>query len=330
MAKTTCNCFVAKWLESPCGCQIAGLFIKFSRTMASHLQRKRNGRFETEAHFRPSERNDPVSKEKIAALFKQGRIGRRLSDGTMDLEAYCNDNWAPFWGSVSYKPCLAVDAGMELELPKACQESPRKGGTANSGLEGSCLAPYKKKPKNLKRTWFSSMKAAFFLLQMSEKRGRLKEKLQFFRWQPIRKNCLPFLRSAFRPREGILPSLSGFIRTITFMEKKSCASLSTCCTGSAALSSCFGIRVKFTLKPRSFISFCKNITASMQTHFPLIHQSLTPMNMFGITLRGPWQTAFQKILSTLKNYCNHQYIGFDFHENFYGLALKLPSYHGNS
>jgi hypothetical protein len=68
----------------------------------------------------------------------------------------------------------------------------------------------------------------------------------------------------------------------------------------------------------------------MQTHFHLIHQSLTPMNMFGITLKGPWQTAFQKILITLKNYCNRLYIGFDIHENFYGLALKLPSYHGNS
>ncbi len=330
MAKTTSHCSLAKRLELPGRRPIAGLLIKLGRTMAPHLRTTRNGGFEVEANSWSSSKNNPTPKKKIIAIFAQGCIGSRLSNGALDAKAYCKGHRAPFRDSVSYEPCLAFDAGMELELPEACQESPGKGRTTNSGLEGSCLAPYKKKPKSLGHTWFSSMNPAFFFPRMSGKRGRPKEKHQFFRWRPIRKNCPLFLQSAFRPKEDGLPSLSAFILTKTFMEMRSRASSSTCCTESEAPFSCSGIKVKSMLKPRWLKSSCKNIIASIQTFSPLAHQSLIPMNMFGAISRGTWRTAFQKILNISKNFCNRRPINFDIHESFCRLALQLPSYHGNS
>lgn len=331
MAKATGHCFITGWPElSECFTTVE-LCIKFRRALATSLQEKGNGRHAAQTNPWPSEKNNATPKENIIAIFKQGRHRRRIHNGILDIKAHCKGDWSSFWNPVSYKSCLAFDASMELELSETCQESQGTARTTSPRLERSRLAAYKKKPKSLGLTWFSSTKAAFCLPQMLEEPGHLKGKLRFFRWRPpIGIKYPPFLLSAFRPKGDGLPSLCAFIQRKTFTAMKWCVSLSTCCTESKVLFSCCGIETKFMLKPMWSESSWKPITASMQMPSRLSRQTLTPMKAFGSISKGMWQIAFRTTLSILKSFCNLRPISFDIREGFYGLALQLRSCHGHS
>jgi hypothetical protein len=94
-----------------------------------------------------------------------------ISDRFVDLTAGCANNSEELWGSIPPQPYLEVAFSDGVELPETGAPGFGEKRRRDRPLEAVSLAAYKKTRKNLARTCFFSMKAAFCSFPRSPARG---------------------------------------------------------------------------------------------------------------------------------------------------------------
>jgi hypothetical protein len=145
---------------------------KFCLPMDEGLSGERIQRAETQNDSRASAKVAARAKRETEPALAGGPHSLWISDRFVDLTAGRANNSEELWGSISPQPCLAIAFGSGVELPEAGASGFGEKRRGDHPLEAVSLAAYKKTRKNLARTCFFSMKAAFCSFPRSPARGR--------------------------------------------------------------------------------------------------------------------------------------------------------------
>jgi len=96
----------------------------------------------------------------VKAIAIAGSDASWLLHRLVDPEANCEAGRATLWGSLLHRGSMEAAArGTEMELAKAGTTGDPEGPKGHRTLEEAELAPYKKKPEDLRPIWLSSTRA---------------------------------------------------------------------------------------------------------------------------------------------------------------------------
>lgn len=188
-------------------------------------------------------------------------------------------------------------------------------------MEALQVASYKKKPKNLMPTWFSSMKAAFCSFPTCAELGHQKEKHRCITTLIGEVKFPPSVRFLFLPSGSIWPS--------TCNSMKEMSRVWTLKLSSAICSSIYQVTLFSygTIPPYIGVSWLRNTYKNIQDFWLksslAMRQNLIPLSSFGHKLIMNFLIPPQKMCDNLKPCSLNLLKGCLNHKSFYGPVSML-------
>jgi hypothetical protein len=303
------------------------MFGEFSLPVVERVSEERLKGFKTEAGAGKAHEIDPASKTDGDTDSVKRSVELRVFDRPLDATPGGRSDRKAFWHFISPEPSMAVSAGTGVELPETGETGTGTEPEGNCTLEKEQLAVYKKKPKNLVLTWSFWTKAGSFWPPMSSERGLHEGKRPYCSAPITVKRFRPFLHSASRPNEGVLPCTPDFIPTETSNPLKWLGFSVICSSTSTAMWYCSGTGV-LRIKERQLKKSSENIIVYTASGFPDMHQNSIRMNSYGILSSARCPTVRLKICVILSNCCILHSKKSGNPKKGYGLAFMLLNYHG--
>jgi hypothetical protein len=249
-------------------------------------------------------------------------VGRRVSDGPLDLEADCPDHSQAPWHPVSSQSCVEDPSEDGLELPETRAPGFTKERQRDCTLEGFPVAPYKKKPKDLGPIWSSWMSRVSCSLQPSVAPGLRKGEHPSFITSTDKTEFPPLMPCRCRQNGNVWLSTSDFgleISTVWMSD----LFLESCSNISGDPSFCCGIGERSTAVKKSN-NFSWYIPGFIWSIFRPMLPNLTRQNTSGTRLTGHSPTAHRRVWLNSKQCCKIRYDGSGDHQRSFGLASMLP------
>lgn len=262
-----------------------------------------------------------------AAVAGKGFPVRRIYDGPVDPAAHIQADREIFRNTLSSRPCVAGDAGLGLDLPETGAAGFATGRESHRALEGTRLAAFKKKPKNLGPISSFSTRPASSSSLTSVRPGHQSGRLRF---SSTAIGGIGFPLSPASPCRHP-ESVSDCIFASTRATSLAWRSLDSCVTfcGTCEARWCsFGTAARSTGASSSESSF-KNTSGSMCIAFPPM-----PQNSIRMSSSGPRQSTLSPMArhSTsrrLGRNCVVLFTEFAGPRNCYGPASMHPVSHGH-
>jgi hypothetical protein len=248
--------------------------------------------------------------------------GRRLSDRPLDFETDCPDHSQAPWHPVSSQSCVEDTSEDGLELPETRAPGFTKERQRDCALEGSPVAPYKKKPKDLGPIWCSWMSRVSCSFQPSVAPGLREGELRSSITSTNRTGFPLSMRCRCRRNGNVWPCTSDFGLEISTVWTSG-LSLEGCSNISGDPSFCCGIGERSTVVKKSN-SFSWNIPGSIWNTFRPTPPNLTRQNMSGIRLTAHSPIVHRRAWPSLKHCCKTRYDGSGDHQGSFGLVSMLP------
>jgi len=255
-----------------------------------------------------------------AALIRPA--GRRVSDRPLDLETDCPDHSQAPWHPVSSQSCVEDTSEDGLELPETRAPGFTKERQRDCALEGSPVAPYKKKPKDLGPVWSSWMSRASCSFQTSVAPGLRKGEPQSSITSTNRTGFPLSMPCRCRRNGNAWSSISDFGRE-TSTVWMFVLSLKRCSNILEALWSCCGIGERSTAVKKSN-NFSWTIPGFIWNIFRPMPPNLTRQNMSGTRLTAHSPIVHRRAWPNLKHSCKTRYDGSGDHQGSFGLVSMLP------
>lgn len=145
---------------------------KLRGAMGPGLSKRRDGRAAIQTSAGPPPASVRVSETQAAAVTGARHRRGGICDAALELAANCQTDREALRHSLSPRPCVAGDAGPELDVAEAgAPRHPERRGS-HRALEEASVAPDKKKPEDLGPISYSSTKAASSSSLTSARHGR--------------------------------------------------------------------------------------------------------------------------------------------------------------
>lgn len=305
----------------------AGLFFELRGALAPILQEKGTRWSSIQAGFRASAAVIKSEKKKVIAVAGKRAAGGRPQHKPMDSKTHRQSDRAAFWSALFPLWRMEADDGIGVEPSKAGAPGHRKGRRSHRPMEEMCLAPYKKKPKGLKRTWLSSMNRVSSSFLMCAGHGLRWVKPPFCAIATGAIKFPPFPASPFPQAAAVSVSTSVSMPPIS-LALKSSASSATSCAICAATSCSFGTEGPFTGAGSLKISF--NTAKGFMSIVSLVTpRSSTRMSLFGQRPRETSPMARQEMSPSSARNCAVPLSGSAIPNGSYGLVSTLQSCRGN-
>lgn len=306
----------------------ARLFSRLGLSLAADVPGRRRSSHEGKAGTGASAKADAWPKEDIDTNSAERSSFVRIPYRVMDAKTCGRSDREKIRHSISSESFMAFSNGSRMELPEARKTSQRARRESHTALEAVRMAAYKKKPIGLVLILSFLTKAASCWFPISDAHGRHGGKLPIFLWRGIGRKYRLFPLSVFLLKESALPSISDSMLLKTSRRRK----LKDFCTtlGDILEDMLFfcGIRVRFT-KPVWLRNVLQRIKKLAPISFPAMPLNLIPLNLYGLSLKGPLQTPYPRIWVILKRPSFQHCTGFVIPSVFYGLAYGLRICHGN-
>jgi hypothetical protein len=319
---------VAEKNEKLTGCITeSGIFGEFSVSLVEGISEERVKRIETKAGTGKANEIGPTPTTNFDKDSFRWSGEVRIHDRSLDSTPGIRGDRKSIWNFLSSQSFMAVSSGIGMELSKAGEKSAGTGREGDRLLETEPVAIYKKKPKNLGRTWFSWTKADSSLLQTWYEHGRQEAQLRYCSALITERKFRPFLPLAYRRREGASLCTHGFIPTETSNPPKWLSFSATCSSTSVAMWYCFGTevrRIKEALQRKLSVS----TGVCIVTGFQVMRRNLIPTNSYGIRSSVLCPTVRRKIWAILNSFCMFHFKKYGNPRKDYGLAFMLPNYRG--
>lgn len=307
----------------------ARLFGKFGLSLAADVPARRRRSHEGKAGTGASAKTDAWPKEGIDTNFAKRGSFAWIPHRPMDPKACCRSDKEKVWYRVSSQSSLAFSNGARLELPEARKASQRARRESHTALETLRMAAYKKTRIGLVPIWSFLTRAASSWFPISGAHGRRGDKLPICLLRETGQRYRLSLPSASLLKENVSPSTSDSILLKTSKRRRSNGFCTTFCAILGGLLFFCGIRARFIglVWSRNALNAIKELPP---ISFPAMRPNLTPMSLYGLSLKGLRQTPFPRIWFILKRTFFRHCVGFVIPNVSYGRAYGLQIYHGGS
>ena len=304
------------------------LFSKFGISLARDVSARRRRSHETKASARPSTKTESWPETSLDTNFAKRPSFAGISHRFMDHKTRRRSNRETVRRGLSPQPSLAFSNRSGLELPETREASQRTRRKSHTALETLQMAAYKKTRIELAPIWSFLTRAASSWFPISGVHGRRGDRLLICLWQEIGRRCRQSLPSVPLLKESALPCIFASIPIRISRRRK----LNDFCTISCVILKVrlffCGIRAWFIglVWLRDVLNVIKESTLISSLGMRL---NLTPLNLYGRSLKGLLQTLFQRIWIILKKSFFRRCVGFVTPNVSYGHVYGHQICHGD-
>ena len=285
------------------------LFSRLGVSLARDVSARRRGSHETKASTRPSTKTESWPETSLDTNFAKRASFAGIFHRFMDHKTRRRSNRETVRSGLSPQPSLALSNRSGLELPETREASQRTRRKSHTALEALQMAAYKKTLIGLAPIWSFLTRAASSWFPISDVHGRRGDRLLICLWQEIGRRCRQSLPSASLLKESALPCIFDSIPIRISRRLKLNDFCTTLCVILKARLFFCGIRAWFTELAwlRDVLNGIKESALISSLGMRL---NLTPLNLYGRSLKGLLRTQFQRIWIILKKFFFRRYIGF--------------------
>jgi hypothetical protein len=307
----------------------AECFREFGGAMVPSPSEARTEGIETETDTGAPSTIVRFQKEQIETTSHQRSYGRRVRYQLVDAQTHRGPDSEKVWCPLSYGPRLEIDGQrLTMEFSEARKASPSTERKSDRAVENTNLAPYKKKPSDLRPIWRSSTKAGSFLFPMSGKRGPRLERRPFCGTVTSATRFPLFPASPFRHAAigwdfmcNSIPRTSQVLRSFN--------TSGICCSTCKDTSFFSGMAGQSIAAKSSQIFFRIRKDSTSIDSLPM-RQNSTPTNWFGVRPNALCPTRHRRIYPNLTSLYVDRFGAFEILSHYFDPAFMLQSYLGNN